>query len=155
MAKNHNYPEKNTIDLPEVKDIPGQENVKPPRLGEMADTTVSSADEEGDRTINKADGKDDLGIVMGTEADVTPEERSVLANIDRRKAESEDAPLITGALDDRDDDGTLLNERSDDLSGEDLDVPGAEEDDSDEEIGEEDEENNEYSLNDDNGDSND
>jgi hypothetical protein len=155
MAKNNNHPEKNTIDLPEVKDIPGQENVKPPRLGELADTTASSAGEEGDRTFNTADDKDDLGIVMGTEADVSPEERSVLANIDRRKAESEDAPLITGALDDRDDEGTLLNERSDDLSGEELDVPGAEEDDSDEDIGEEDEENNEYSLNDDNGDNND
>ena len=38
--------DKNTIDLPEVADIPGQEFIKPPRLGELADTTASSDDEE-------------------------------------------------------------------------------------------------------------
>jgi len=141
--------DKTTIDVPDVKDIPGQENITPPRLGELGDTTASSVDEEGDRSLNAAG--DDLGIVMGTEADVSPDERSMLANIDRRRVDSEDETLVTGALDDRDEDGTLLNERDDDLSGGDLDVPGSEEDDGDEEIGEEDEENNEYSLNDDNG----
>ena len=40
-------PEETTIDLPEVKDIPGQENVHVPELREMADTTISSDDEEG------------------------------------------------------------------------------------------------------------
>lgn len=39
-------PEENTIDLPDVRDIPGQEHVHPPSLGELADTTASSADEE-------------------------------------------------------------------------------------------------------------
>ena len=48
-------------------------------------------------------------------------------------------------LDQRDEDGELLNEKTD-LSGKDLDVPGSEEDDANEEIGEEDEENNPYSL---------
>src|SRR5450432_3829932 len=37
-----------TIDLPDVKDIPGQENIVPASLGELADETISSADEEGD-----------------------------------------------------------------------------------------------------------
>jgi hypothetical protein len=41
-------PEETTIDLPEVKDIPGQEHIHPPMMGEMADTTASSADEEGE-----------------------------------------------------------------------------------------------------------
>ena len=40
-------PEETTIDLPEVKDIPGQEHVHVAPLGEMADTTISSDDEEG------------------------------------------------------------------------------------------------------------
>jgi hypothetical protein len=31
-----------TLDLPEVKDIPGQEHVRPLPPGEMADTTISS-----------------------------------------------------------------------------------------------------------------
>ncbi|MEO7802379.1 MAG: hypothetical protein ABIR81_10280 [Ginsengibacter sp.] len=35
------------MDLPEVKDIPGQENIEPMPLGELADTTISSDDEEG------------------------------------------------------------------------------------------------------------
>ena len=40
-------PEETTIDLPDVKDIPGQENIHVPELREMADTTISSDDEEG------------------------------------------------------------------------------------------------------------
>lgn len=39
-------PEITTIDLPDVSDIPGQENVHVPPLGELADTTISSDDEE-------------------------------------------------------------------------------------------------------------
>lgn len=35
------------IDLPDVEDIPGQENIRPMPLGELADTTISSDDEEG------------------------------------------------------------------------------------------------------------
>ena len=36
------------LDLPDVSDIPGQEHVQAPHIGEMGDTTISSADEEGD-----------------------------------------------------------------------------------------------------------
>jgi hypothetical protein len=39
-------PEYTTIDLPDVHDIPGQENIHVPPLGELADTTISSDDEE-------------------------------------------------------------------------------------------------------------
>ena len=35
------------FDLPDVSDIPGQENVHVPPLGELADSTISSDDEEG------------------------------------------------------------------------------------------------------------
>ena len=40
-------PDEATINLPDVKDIPGQENVHVPKLREMEDTTISSDDEEG------------------------------------------------------------------------------------------------------------
>ena len=39
-------PEYTTIDLPDVSDIPGQENIHVPPLGELADVTISSDDEE-------------------------------------------------------------------------------------------------------------
>jgi hypothetical protein len=125
MAKSKLHPENETIDLPEVQDIPGQEHIRPPRPGEMADTTASSADEEGDEILNTPK-EDDLGIVMGNEADVTPEERAVLANVDQRRVNSEDVDLVTNSLDNTDEDGTPLNERNSPLSGEDLDVPDLE-----------------------------
>ncbi len=44
------------IDLPDVSDIPGQENITVAPLGDLADVTISSDDEEG--LIN--DDSDDL-----------------------------------------------------------------------------------------------
>ena len=60
-------PEKTTIDLPEVSDIPGQEHVHVPPLGDLADTTISSDDEEdvlnGDSLDNNDPAEDDtIGI---------------------------------------------------------------------------------------------
>jgi hypothetical protein len=40
-------PDEAILDLPDVSDIPGQENIHVPNLREMADTTASSDDEEG------------------------------------------------------------------------------------------------------------
>lgn len=65
-------PEVTTINLPDVSDIPGQENVTVPQLGEYADTTISSDDEEGtrifgddanynDSTAHTARGNDEVG----------------------------------------------------------------------------------------------
>jgi hypothetical protein len=141
------------IDLPEVKDIPGQEHVRAPRLGELADNTASSDDEEGDDVLDPKD----VEIEPGTDADVTPAERKMLENTEELDASSrDDEALIESRLDDTDDDGDPLNEEGfgDDFSGEDLDIPGSEDDDQDEELGEEDEENNSYSIddNDDEGD---
>lgn len=135
------------IDLPEVKDIPGQEHVRAPRLGELADNTSSSADEEGDDVLEPGD----TDIEQGTDADVTAEEKRALENVGNLEADSrDDEALIKSRLDDVDNDGDPLNEEGfgDDYSGEDLDVPGSEDDDPDEEIGEEDEENNSYSIDD-------
>lgn len=178
------------IDLPDVKDIPGQENIHVPELREMTDTTISSDDEEGVGLFGEDDeeytserlpigeelSEDDLiiGDDEELEADLDEEEDednidedddlnitddSVDENSDVRpdevealeRTENMDTPdnenLYRSELDDEDFDGEKLNE-NEDVSGKDLDVPGAEEDDANEEIGEEDEENNEYSLGD-------
>ena len=125
---------KDTIDLPEVKDIPGQENVKPPRLGELADTTASSDDEEGDDILEQ----DDL---LDSKTNVTREERIALARVGGREVGTEDDVLDEAALDSTDDDGDPLNEGSfgRNVSGDDLDIPEADD-------GEEDEENSDYST---------
>lgn len=36
-----------TLELPDVADIPGQENIVPPKMGMFVDTTISSDGEEG------------------------------------------------------------------------------------------------------------
>jgi hypothetical protein len=144
--------DKNTIDLPEVSDIPGQEHIRAPRLGELADSTASSADEEGDDILGDADGDDDLRL--DGRSNVSKQEKDMLGSIDRRRDDSEDESLRTGLLDSTDEDGTPLNEKSfgnernDDLSADDLDVP----EENDEMTGEEDEENEDYSLSDNNDD---
>ncbi|WP_153797764.1 hypothetical protein [Foetidibacter luteolus] len=129
-------PETATIDLPEVKDIPGQEHVHPPALNEYRDTTISSADEEGYRVF---------GDDSGDEGDVTEEEKELLEQSEQSTGTEDDESVRRVILDNKDDDGTALNEYAE-VSGEDLDIPGAEDDDDNEDIGEEDEENNSYSL---------
>ena len=44
-------PEETTIDMPEVRDIPGQEHIHVAPLGELADTTISSDDEEAEKLL--------------------------------------------------------------------------------------------------------
>ena len=126
------------INLHGVEDIPGQENVKPAPLGELADTTASSDDEEGKGTLDN----EEETLIAG-DSNVTAEERELLdeaANSD--PAYRDDQNLRNSSLENRDEDGELLNEADD------LDVPGAELDDEGEDIGAEDEENNPYSLGD-------
>jgi hypothetical protein len=141
--------EKNTIDMPEVRDIPGQEHIRPPRLGELADETASSADEEGDETLGPLDSGVDSDLRMDRSSNVSREERADLALASRDDGGEDEETLRTGLLDSTDEDGTPLNEKSfgegrnDDLSADDLDVPGADED---EMPGEEDEENEDYSI---------
>ena len=135
-------PDEGTLDLPEVKDIPGQEHVRPLPPGEMADTTISSADEEASKLLDT-----DEDILMDKDLNVTSTERDLLQRSSESMATLDDEQLNIAALDSTDDDGEKLNESSD-MSGNDLDVPGSEDDDADEEIGEEDEENNSYSIRD-------
>lgn len=144
-------PEITIMDLPDVADIPGQENVKPAPLGEMADLTASSADEEGDDIF---DDNIDEDIENDPDSNVSENEKEDLEEAANDMPTEDDINLREAALDSTDDDGTPLNEGSfkKNLTGTDLDVPGADLDDDDEEIGEEDEENNDYSLGGDNHD---
>lgn len=81
------------------------------------------------------------------DAEITPEERSLLDVSIENGLMSDNEAIRKSALDNTDDDGELLNVESlsDNITGEDLDIPGAELDDENEMIGEEDEENNGYS----------
>jgi hypothetical protein len=79
-----------------------------------------------------------------TENDITPEELNLLDSTDGHSGDDDDGSLNRAELDNIDEEGEPLNETNN-LSGNDLDVPGADADDDDEEIGEEDEENNDYS----------
>lgn len=136
-AKNKPAKKQDTIQLPDVSDIPGQEHIKPMPPGEMADTTASSAGEEGEGLF------DEDNIVAG-DSNISAAEEKLLASTDR--------PVTDETLDlqklrlDNTDGRDPLNQQSDVMDmGEDLDVPGAELDDENEDIGEEDEENNAYS----------
>lgn len=134
-------PEETYIDLPDVKDIPGQEFVHVPPLGMLADTTVSSADEEGEGLFEEEEE-----VISRGESSISREERETLERTSRTSRDEKN--LERAAMDNRDFDGTPLNEAGfgRERSGSDLDVPGSELDDRNERIGEEDEENNDYSL---------
>lgn len=81
------------------------------------------------------------------DADISPIERSLLDQSIENSLSVDNDNLSRSALDNFDDEGDLLNEEifAEDVTGGDLDVPGSELDDANEDIGEEDEENNSYS----------
>ncbi len=133
--------EETTIDLPDVKDIPGQEFIHPPNPGEYADTTISSADEEGDEIWNEDETPDNNSIVTDIEKKLLHDSANDVSTKDEQQ-------LRRAELDDTDNEGVALNEKTsaNAISGSDLDTSGVDEDDMDEEVGDEDEENNPYSL---------
>jgi hypothetical protein len=94
-------PDEATLDLPDVKDIPGQEFVHALNLNEMADTTISSDDEEGVGLFD--DETDNTSGRVATDAEL-----------------SEDDLII----DDEDDLNKLLDdeEEDDELEDDDIDV---------------------------------
>jgi len=153
-------PDKAVLNLPDVADIPGQENIHPPNLQEMADTTIASDDEEG-RALFEEETEGGR-LYPGDEPDAhktvpdTPGENTEAASGNLEEAELEaleqtaspdEENLRRARLDEKDAEGDPLNEKADN-SGKDLDIPGEADDDDDEDIGEEDEENNAYSLDD-------
>ena len=137
--------DKASLDLPDTREIPGQEHIHVAPLGELADTTISSDDEEGIGVFEN-DTDDETIIVMGSEDDIPKEDKAALETMDNMDvSEHDDAILVRGLPDDRDAEGDELNEKIN-VSGSDLDTAIVDEDDADENIGEEDEENNQYSL---------
>ena len=140
----------NVMDMPEVKDIPGQENIHPAKLKGLNDVTISSSDEEGKGVVdalNRSEEDESL-IVSGNDTDISSEEVNMLERMDGFEVSEDNENLTHATLDHTDNEGDALNE-SDDLSGRDLDIAPAEQDDDMEDIGEEDEENNVYSPEDD------
>lgn len=138
-------PDEATLDLPDVKDIPGQEFIHPPSLGELADTTISSDDEEGVGLFGDDEANDTM-IRMGTENDIPKEDKELLRQSGERMPSEDEDRLKRAAVDNTDNDGAPLNENSNAGTGRDLDTGGVELDDQNEKIDDEDEENNTYSL---------
>ena len=68
-------PETVIMDLPEVKDIPGQEFIHVPPLGQLADTTISSDDEEGVGILDYEG--DDEDLISNTSVKVTNQEHEL------------------------------------------------------------------------------
>lgn len=142
-------PETAVIDLPDVKDIPGQEFIHPAPMGEMADITIASDDEEG---VGIFEDEEDEEINTHYNSNVSRQERNDLQQADENMPTKDDQSIRNATMDNEDEDGEPLNEEGfgTDVTGSDLDVSGADADDANEEIGEEDEENNVYSASDEN-----
>src|ERR1700684_684309 len=115
-----------TIDLPDVEDIPGQENIRPPQLKEFEDTTASSSGEEGDEIWKQ---KDELLTDATTEVSET--EKELLRKAASYESDEDEEDLKNAIPDTTDEDGEELNEQFSyrDLSAKDLDIPDEFEDD--------------------------
>lgn len=98
------------LDLPDVADIPGQEFVHVPPLGELADVTISSADEEGAGLLDD-DGEDDNNVTRGDSSLGRNEKQILERGADYQPSKDEDA-LRRAALDSTDEEGEPLNEGS-------------------------------------------
>ena len=107
------------------------------------DVSVAASEQRGD-AIARPRNSDE---VLDPETDVTPEDLAMLAAADQNR-DMDDPDSEESILDTTDDDGDPLNEPRGSYGsvGADLDVPGSENDDGNENIGDEDEENNYYSL---------
>lgn len=138
-------PEETFIDLPDVKDIPGQEFVHTPPIGTLGDTTISSADEEGASVFDKDDDEDLRRT--GDDADVSRNERKALEQVDYMPTTDEDN-LQEAGMDNVDFQNEPLNERGfgEERSGRDLDVAGTTDETRTDSLGQSDEENKYYSL---------
>lgn len=138
------------MDLPDVKDIPGQEFVHVPQVGEMADITIASDDEEGANIVGLNDDDGDAeDVTSGAGGDVGRDEKRALADDMYMPTKDEDN-LRKARMDNADFEGDPLNEGSfgDVQTESDLDVPGSRDETLTDSMGQGDEENKDYSLND-------
>lgn len=142
--------EETLLDLPDVKDIPGQEFIHVPPAGEMADTTVASADEEG-AGIEGFDDAAGTTAERTTDFDVRADEREALRDTTYMPTRDEDN-LRQARMDNVDFDGEPLNEQSfgtgQSLSGADLDTGDMADETLSDAMGQGDEENKLYSTDD-------
>jgi hypothetical protein len=95
------------------------------------------------------DRDEEVSIQDSTDADLTPDDLFMLESGEQNMDTIDGRNLVFSSLDSVDEDGDALNvdgSMAKDVSGGDLDIPGADADDANELIGEEDEENNFYSL---------
>jgi hypothetical protein len=115
-------PEQVTLDLPEVKDIPGASRTLKNASLLPGDTTISSADEEADDILG--DDDDELGEEnnLRDDSDVTETEKKLLRD-SLDPSYDTDLPVHSISLDRKDNEGVVLNESGmdRDLFGEDLD----------------------------------
>src|SRR5437879_1497164 len=101
-------PEEVKLDLPELKDIPGAGHLEKNVSLLPGDTTISSADEEGEGVLD--DNQDDLDDeMMANDSDVTSTEKKLLRDSFDPSYDT-DLPVDSISLDQKDDDGVLLNE---------------------------------------------
>lgn len=141
------------IDVPEIKDIAPEMEEDPATLDDPAAVgTIASADEEGEGLLDDLNTGEEDDVALLGDDNVSREEAELLQKSERYLLSKDEQRLSRASMDTTDADGDPLNEAgfSDDTTGdetgEDLDVPGSDEDDLDESLGEEDEENNAYSL---------
>ena len=143
-------PEEIIMNLPDVKDIPGQEFVHVPPLGELADTTIASADEEGTNIIGLNDDDGDVeDYTPGAGGNISHEERAALSD-DTYMPTRDENNLRQARMDDVDFEGEPLNEGSFGMvqTERDLDIPGSRDETRADALGQSDEENKGYSLDD-------
>jgi hypothetical protein len=116
--------------------------------GSVKNPTAGAGSEQRAADLPPARNSDES---LDPETDVTPEEIAMLTAADQNR-DMDDPDAEDALLDTTDEDGDPLNEPrgSYDNTGADLDVPGSESDDGNENVGSEDEENNYYSLGGDN-----
>lgn len=115
-------PEETTLDLPELKDIPGASRKLKNASLLPGDTTISSLDEEaGDLLDDDDDEFSDENNMQG-ESDVTATEKKLLRD-SLDPSYDTDLPVHSISLDRKDNEGVPLNESGmdRDLFGEDLD----------------------------------
>jgi len=123
-------PEETTLDLPELKDIPGASRKLKNASLLPGDTTISSADEEADDLLDDDDDELSEENNIRDESDVTATEKKLLRD-SLDPSYDTDLPIHSLSLDRKDDEGVLLNESGmdRDLFGEDLDDSLVEEED--------------------------
>jgi hypothetical protein len=137
--------EETSINLPDVKDIPGQEFVHTPPMGSLGDTTPASDDEEG-RNVFDREGEDIRD--SGDRSDVSRSERIALRDVDYMPTHDEDR-LNEANMDNVDFQNAPLNEKGfgqEERTGDDLDMPISGDETTRTALGQGDEENQYFSL---------